>query len=339
VEAKAHGPRHAIVTWGKYCGLRRPLRNPSWFLFEFSTANFEPAPTLMSTELTLRILSGSALFTLLFAAGLHLTPTEVWIALRNWPRLVGLLAVNFLAVPALTLLAVHLFQIPPTLGLAMVLLGAAPFAPVVPVFTRLARGDLALAAGLTAVFPLFCTFLTPLVCRASLLFLPPTGELKFQTLSILATLLATATAPLALGVAAGQLFPGASRRILRPAEILSETVGAISLTFVVFSEFRTVFATGWIPVLAMVLLCEASLLMGYWLGGPSPSARVVTGLGTANRNIALALLVAADSFPGSPVIPGVVTYGLLLIVMGVLHVGLWRLLARTARPAAGPLIF
>ena len=37
----------------------------------------------------------------------------------------------------------------------MLLLAAAPFAPVVPVFVKMARGDLALAAGLTAIFPIF----------------------------------------------------------------------------------------------------------------------------------------------------------------------------------------
>ena len=161
----------------------------------------------MTTELAIKILSGAALFTLLFAAGLRLTPSEVWVALRDWRRLLALGAVNFVVVPGLTVGASLLFRVDAATATAMVLLGAAPFAPVVPVFTRLARADLALAAGLTAVFPVFCTFFTPLACRAGLALLPPSGELKFQTLSILATLLATASAPLALGIATRSLFP------------------------------------------------------------------------------------------------------------------------------------
>ncbi|HAB19283.1 MAG TPA: bile acid transporter [Verrucomicrobiales bacterium] len=264
------------------------------------------------------------MFTLLLAAGLRLAPVEVWTALRDWRRLVMLLAVNFIVVPAITVLAVRLFAVPPALALAMVLLSVAPFAPVVPVFTRLAQGDLALAAGLTAVFPVFCTFLTPLAYRAAMFFLPPAGELKFQTLSILATLLATATAPLALGVALNQLFPETSRRVVRWAEIVSEGVGSLSLAFVVISEFRSIFAVGWMPVLAMILLNQLSLELGYRLGGPDRAAKMVTGLGTANRNIALSLLVAADSFPATAVVPGVVTNGLLLILLGLVHVAWWR---------------
>lgn len=289
----------------------------------------------MTTELAIKVLSGAALFTLLFAAGLRLTTTEVWVALRNWRRLLALLAVNFLAVPGLAVIAAQQFSVPPPLALAMVLLGTAPFAPVVPVFTRLARGDLALAAGLTAIFPFFCTFLTPMASRAALALLPPAGDLRFQTLSILATLLATATAPLGLGIACRSLFPETTFRLIRPAEILSEAVGALSLIFVVTSEFRTILGTGWNAVVAMILVSEVAMLMGYWLGGPDRAARQVTGLGTANRNIALALLVAADSFPGSPVVGYVVANGLLLLTLGLLHVGLWRLFPGTPNGPGG----
>ncbi|MBL9173465.1 MAG: bile acid:sodium symporter [Verrucomicrobiales bacterium] len=288
----------------------------------------------MTTELAIKILSGAALFTLLFAAGLRLTPSEVWAALRDWRRLVALVIANFVVVPGLTVGAALLFQVSAPTAMAMVLLGAAPFAPVVPVFTRLARADLALAAGLTAVFPVFCTFFTPLACRAGLALLPPSGELKFQTLSILATLLATASAPLALGIATRSLFPETSTRMIRPTEITSEAVGAASLIFVVSSQFRSMLATGWMPILAMVLVSEAALVLGYACGGRDPAARKVTGLGTANRNIALAILVAADSFPGSPVLGGVVANGLLLLLLGLLHVGLWRLLDLRNAPRA-----
>jgi BASS family bile acid:Na+ symporter len=88
-------------------------------------------------------------------------------------------------------------------------------------------------------------------------------------------------------------------------------------------------------LLAIALLSELSFLAGYMLSGPSPGARLVVALGTANRNIALALLVAVDRFPGTPVAAGVVANGLLLIVLGLLHVGLgrWFLGVRNSRLA------
>jgi BASS family bile acid:Na+ symporter len=81
---------------------------------------------------------------------------------------------------------------------------------------------------------------------------------------------------------------------------------------------------GWRAWLAMGLLCELSLWLGWKLGGPTRGTRQVVALGTSNRNIALALLVALESFPGTPVVSAVVGNGLLLIALGLLHVAWWR---------------
>jgi BASS family bile acid:Na+ symporter len=59
----------------------------------------------------------------------------------------------------------------------------------------------------------------------------------------------------------------------------------------------------------------------------------VVALGTANRNIALAVLVAVDSFPGTPVVGAVVANGLLFILLGLLHVAWWRRVRRA--PVSG----
>jgi BASS family bile acid:Na+ symporter len=77
-------------------------------------------------------------------------------------------------------------------------------------------------------------------------------------------------------------------------------------------------------MLVMALLSEVSLALGYVLGGKDRDSRRVVGLGTSNRNIALALLVAIQCFGGTPVVPAVVANGLLLILLGLVHVALWR---------------
>jgi BASS family bile acid:Na+ symporter len=210
------------------------------------------------------------------------------------------------------------------LTVGMVLLAAAPFAPVVPVFARMARADLALAAGLTAVFPFLSALFTPVVCLVSLQAVPDVAGLKFRFLSVLAVLVATITLPLAAGVALHHWKPVFAKAILRPVEVASEAIGALSLAYVTVVEFKTVLATGWLPLLAMVLAFEVSLLAGYVSGGPATGARRVVALGTSNRNIALAVLVAIDSFPGTPVVGAVVANGLLLILLGLLHVAWWR---------------
>jgi BASS family bile acid:Na+ symporter len=280
---------------------------------------FSVDPTLVIRCLTISALGG-----LLLAIGLRLSWAEVAKALKR-SRLVLILAVNFAGVPLLAVATAWAFQLGRDLTIGMILLAAAPFAPVVPVFARMARADLALAAGLTALFPFLSAMLTPLVCMASLKAVSGGEGLQFEFLGVLGVLVATITLPLAAGVAVNHWKPVLAKTILRPVEVFSEAVGALSLAFVTVVEFKTVLATGWKPLLAMGLVSELSLFAGYAVGGSTTGARRVVGLGTSNRNIALAVLVAINSFPGTPVVGAVVANGLLLILLGLLHVAWWRL--------------
>jgi len=277
----------------------------------------------MTPETIIRILTISALAGLLGAVGLRLTLGDVTRALKRC-RFVAILIANFILVPALTVATARLFGLGRDITIAMILLGAAPFAPVVPVFARMAKADLALAAGLTSVYPLLSAFLTPLTCLVALKAVPEAGSIQFNLLGVLLTLIATITLPLAAGVWVNHQWPATGRKLLRPVEISSEAIGALSLTFVTVTEFGSILHTGWRPLLAIVLVAELSLLLGYLVGGPTPATRQVVAFGTSNRNIALALLVAIQSFPGTPVISGVVANGLTIILLGLLHVAWWR---------------
>lgn len=274
-------------------------------------------------ERAIQILTCAALVGLLGAVGLRLTLVEVRAALRR-SRFVALLLANFIIVPALAVAAAQGFGVKREIAIAMLLLAASPFAPVVPVFARLARADLALAAVLTGLFPLAAAFLTPLATQAELPFVDSATAVHLDLWQSLVLLLATITLPLGLGVVVRHFAPETGRRLLRPIEILAETTGAASLIFVTVTQFPSIMRVEWPAWLAMALVSEASLLLGWQIGGPGRGARQVVALGTSNRNIALALLMAVQSFHGTEVMAGVVSNGLLLIALGLVHVAWWR---------------
>jgi BASS family bile acid:Na+ symporter len=279
--------------------------------------------------LVIRCLTAAALAGLLLAVGLRLTWGEVLSALQCC-RVGWVLGINFLGVPAITLAVGSVFHLERDLMLGMLLLAATPFAPVVPVFARMARGDLALAAGLTGLFPFLSAVFTPAVCAVCLRFVPGSEAVRFEFLSVLGVLIATITLPLAAGVAVNHWRPALARKVLRPVELLSEVIGAMSLAYVTLVEFKSVLATGTKPLLVMTLVFELTLLAGYWIGGKEKASRMVVALGTCNRNIALAVLVAISSFPNTPVVGAVVANGLLMILLGLLHVAWWRFGNRSA---------
>jgi len=275
------------------------------------------------TNTIIRVLTTLSLGGLLLGVGLRLTGTQVRDALRR-SHLGWILPLNFVVVPLITLGLIRAFQVPTEIAIGMMLLAASPFAPVVPVFARMARADLALAAGLTGLFPFASAILTPVICGLSLKAIPGAETLQFSFLAILGVLVATITLPMAVGVSIRHWRADFAGRVLRPVEVVSEITGAVSLAFVTVVEFKAILQTGWKPLLAMAIASEIGLVFGYALSGPTRGIRRVTALGTSNRNIALAILMAVGSFAGTHVVGAVVANGLLLILLGLLHVAMWR---------------
>jgi len=276
-----------------------------------------------NTDTVIRLLTIATLCCLLFASGLRLTWAEVGHALQK-NRLAWILPINFLLIPALAFAMGRLFQLSTDAAAGMALLAAAPFAPVVPTFVRMAKGDLALASALTGLFPFASAFITPLICEYSLKPWLKTGVLHFNIVSIFFVLLTTITLPLVLGIAVRHSAPVLAFRLLKPVEVVAEATGSIALLFVTVVEFQTIVSIGATALFAMAMTSELSFFAGYAFSGPARAQRLVVGLGTANRNIALALLIAVESFPRSPIVAAVVANGLLLIFLGLIHVFIWR---------------
>src|SRR6266571_3324224 len=161
---------------------------------------------IMQTESIVRLLTIGSLAGLLMAVGMRLTIRQVVNALRK-RRLALIVTVNFVIVPVLVLAATKLCGFKTEVSIGMILLAAAPFAPVVPVFARMARADLALAAGLTALFPVLSVFVTPFVCEMALKQVTPAASVRFNVSEALLVLLATIVLPLGLGLAVKHVSP------------------------------------------------------------------------------------------------------------------------------------
>ena len=64
--------------------------------------------------------------------------------------------------------------------------------------------------------------------------------------------------------------------------------------------------------LALILFVVGSLLIGMLMGGRDPAVRSVLGLGTAQRNVAAAVLVTSLNFPGTMTLPFVLVASIVL---------------------------
>ncbi len=64
--------------------------------------------------------------------------------------------------------------------------------------------------------------------------------------------------------------------------------------------------------LALLLFVVGSFAIGFLMGGRDPGARSVLGLGTAQRNVAAAILVTTINFPGTTTLPFVLVASIVL---------------------------
>jgi BASS family bile acid:Na+ symporter len=190
----------------------------------------------------------------------------------------------------------------------------------------MSEGHLPLAAGLTALFPLFSVFLTPLSSAMGLWFLDLSGSLSVEPLAVLGLLLSTITVPLLVGMVVRFFWPPLANRLLHPIEGVTESIGALSLGYLIYLEFSELSEMDSGTLLLMAGLGEVSFILGILLGGPGWGERQVLGFGTLNRNIGLAVLLCAMSFPEGGVMGPLITNSLLIILLGLLHVACLRLL-------------
>jgi BASS family bile acid:Na+ symporter len=98
---------------------------------------------------------------------------------------------------------------------------------------------------------------------------------------------------------------------------MSSLAMVVMLVTILVLQFSTIIGTiGTGGLFAALLFLVGALLMGLLLGGREASMRSVMGLGTAQRNLAAAMLVAAQNFSNDPnVLVMVMLIGILGLVL------------------------
>ncbi len=97
----------------------------------------------------------------MFGIALELRKEDFTALIKNAKSSVAGLTAHFILLPLLTFALVKLLQPPPAVGLGMILVGACPGGNMSNMFTHMAKGNTALAVGLTSVSHVLAVFLTP----------------------------------------------------------------------------------------------------------------------------------------------------------------------------------
>jgi BASS family bile acid:Na+ symporter len=244
--------------------------------------------------------------------GLGLRLGEIVAPLRN-VRLVALsLVANFIAMPLVALALARLLRLDESMSIGLLLLGAAGGAPFLPKLAQIAKGNLPFAVGLMVLLMVITVGYLPLVLP---LLLPGVSVSPGQIARSLVLLMLL---PLGGALAVNSSSPAVAARVKPAIDRVSNVSLIVLIALLTLANVRSVlavFGTG--GILAGLAFLATGYFVGWALGGPGRDTRPVLGLGTAQRNIAAALVVANQSFDNQSVVVMVVVVAIvgLLVLM------------------------
>ena len=256
------------------------------------------------------------------AMGLSLTVPRIIEPLRDGRMVALLLLANFVAVPAVAIVATRVLPMDEAAATATVLVACCAGAPFLPKLAGLAKGDPALAVGamvlLMVVTVLYAPVVVPLAVEGA----------TVEAWDIASSLIVLMLIPLGMGLFAKARYEPFADSIVAQTGQISSTglmIGIVAALLVSWQDIVGAIGS-WIFV-GVAIVLVAGLAVGYLSGiGRSGSDRTVLGLATAQRNIAAALVVAA-SLSGDVVVLTLVGALVIPIVLIVLAGELGKRLA------------
>ena len=250
--------------------------------------------------------------TCMVAAGLGLGLRDLAGPLRRARLVAGALAANFVVAPAVAWALTVLVPLDRAHATGLLLLGGAAGAPFLPKLAAAARGDAAFSVALMLLLVVGSVAFMPLVLP---LLIP---GLSADPWPILRPLLFTMLLPLAAGMLVKARSPQWAARLRRPAAAVSNVSMVAAVLLLIGLNFSALLGTFGSGAVAVGLVFVAlTLAAGYLLGGPAPETRSVLALGTGQRNVAAALVVATQNFadPGVAVMLLVTTLAGLVVLL------------------------
>lgn len=248
----------------------------------------------------------------MLSMGLSLTVGQILVPLRNYKLIVLALLANFVLMPFAAFSIARLLRLDQPLGIALLLLGTASGAPFLPLLARISKGNLAFSVGLMVLLMVVTVGYMPLVLPIIL------EGVSVDPVKIGRSLVFLMMLPLAMGLLVKARLSGLAAKAQPPLGRLSILSLALLIALLLITNMQNVLSLyGTRGVLASLFFIATGSGIGWVLGGPQSDTRGVMALGTAQRNIAAALVVGGQNFKDPQVIVMVVVVaivGLLLLM-------------------------
>jgi predicted Na+-dependent transporter len=213
-------------------------------------------------------------------------------------------------VPLLAWGITSLITLDEPLRIGLIVLSTVAGAPFLVKEIQAAKGDLALGVGLMFLMMIVTIAYVPLVLPRLL------SGVEVDAWAIAKSLIVTMLVPIVVGL----LWKSHSGESAKNWAPIMNKISGISLLLLLVTGLglnisNIISLIGSRGFLALILFVIGSLIIGFVLGGRNRATRSALALGTAQRNVAAAILVTTLNFAGTPTVSYVLVSGILLVVI------------------------
>ncbi len=227
--------------------------------------------------------------------GLALTLDQILQPLRNARLVVVALVANFVIVPAVAIALSRLIPMDEQLQIGVILFGSAAGAPFLPKLAQIAKASVGFSVGLMALLIVVTVAFLPILLPLVL----PGVSVDAGSMAVM--LFGEMLVPLGIGLLVRRRFPEGAAQISPPiAQVASLSLVLLLVLMLGLNIENVIGLFGSGALAATVILLAVAIVSGYLLGGPASDTRQVLALGTGQRNLAAAFLVATANFAEQP---------------------------------------
>jgi len=263
----------------------------------------------------------------MFSIGLGLTIKQIINPLKNVRFVVLSIVANFIIIPAVAYLIITLLPLDRSLQIGLMLVSCAAGAPVLPKLAQIAKGDVAASVGLMVMLIVITIIFLPLVLP---LLLP---AIEVGIWEIAKNLLLVMLAPLAISLFVRARWAEIAERLSRILTRAANYSLILLIVLTIIMNFKYIISLfGSYGILASLIVIGFGFGVGYLIGGPETGTKRILSLGTGQRNMAAAMIVALQNFDEA-VLVMVVVFSVITQIVAIPLAGEF---GRRARKALAP---
>ncbi len=261
-----------------------------------------------------------ALAIIMFGLGLDLTVDDFKRVSRHPKAVAVALTCQLVLLPAVCFGLVLLFDLPPLLGIGLLLLAASPGGTSANLFSHLFHGDVALNITLTAINSVISILTLPLITNFAIEWFDRGDSVSMPFVEIV-KVFAIVLVPVGLGMLVKRLKPAFAAAMDRPVRIGSAVILAVLVLGILLDQRENVVDYLADVGLAAAVFCALSLVTGYVVPrafGVVNEQAIASSMEIGVHNGTLAIVIAVEVLDSTEISVPAAVYSLIMFVFAAL---------------------